>query len=122
MAKDTTTKKTKKTTKKNTTKKTRAKKATPPVEETTATQEATQTAVQKQYIGNIDMNAVQVREALTGYLMSTSEDVRALAERTDIQVECNFAWNVGTDGLRASFFGWPATEAPTEADAEVEVE
>ena len=119
MKTDTTTKKTKKTTKKAASKKTKAKKKTTPVvEETLAAEE--QLPVQKQYIGNIDLNAVQVREALTGYLMSTSEDVRALSERTDIQVECNFAWNVGTDGLRASFFGWPASSPVDDADTEVE--
>ena len=80
--------------------------------ETTETTEGTTTG--KKYLGNIDLSGNQVREALTGYLMHTSEDVRTLADREDINVECNFSWNVGTPGLRASFFGWPSEETTTD--------
>ena len=91
-------------------------------EETTIeTTEKTPETTEKQYLGNIDLSAPQVREALTGYLMHTSDDVRVLAERTDINVECNFSWNVGTEGLRASFFSWPRENNETE-EATVETE
>ena len=85
------------------------------MEDVTTTEETTEeTAPQKKYLGNIDLSGNQVREALTGYLMHTSEDVRTLADREDINVECNFSWNVGTPGLRASFFSWPAEETTTD--------
>ena len=86
------------------------------MEETTTTENVTETSEQtqaKQFIGNIDLNSNQVREALTGYLMHSSEQVRTLAERQDILVECNFSWNIGADGLRATFFAVPS-ETTTE--------
>ena len=84
------------------------------MEDITTTETTERTNTEKKYLGNIDLSGNQVREALTGYLMHTSEDVRTLAERPDINVECNFSWNVGTEGLRASFFAWPSEETATE--------
>ena len=91
------------------------------MEETTTTENVTETSEQaqaKQYIGNIDLNSNQVREALTGYLMHSSEQVRTLAERQDILVECNFSWNIGADGLRATFFAIPNETTTTTEDVE----
>ena len=91
------------------------------MEETTTTENVTETSEQtqaKQFIGNIDLNSNQVREALTGYLMHSSEQVRTLAERQDILVECNFSWNIGADGLRATFFAVPSETTTTTEDVE----